>query len=121
MEHGSRVPVVNSTVHFYPVDGAVQDVAPDATAWGHRDARFALVIAGMWPDAADNDANIAWVKDYHSAIEATGLGGGYVNFLSQDDQPATPSNYGANYARLRDVKRAYDPGNLFHLNQNIAP
>ncbi len=121
MEHGPRVPVVNSTVHFYPIDGACHDVAPDATAWGHRDAQFALVIAGMWPDPVDNDANIAWVKDYHAAIEDTGLGGGYVNFLSQDDQSRIAASYGANYERLRAVKRQYDPGNLFHLNQNIAP
>ena len=50
MEHGSRVPVVNSTVHLYPINGACHDVAPDATAFGHRDATYAAVIAGMWPD-----------------------------------------------------------------------
>lgn len=121
MQHGSLVPTVNSTVHFYPINGACHDVPSDATAFGHRDANFALVIAGMWPDPTENAANTAWVKDYHGAIEQFSQGGGYINFVSQDDQPKASSNYGANYDRLRAVKRAYDPDNVFHLNQNIAP
>ena len=56
MEHGPQVPTVNSTVHLYPINGACHDVAADATAFGHRDATYALVIAGMWPDPADNEA-----------------------------------------------------------------
>ena len=121
MEHGPRVPTVNSTVHFYPINGACHDVAADATAWGHRDANYAIVIAGMWPDPADNDANTRWVKDYHAGIAPHSQSGGYVNFASADDQPNVADNYGANYQRLREVKRQYDPGNLFHLNQNIEP
>ena len=121
MQHGPLVPTVNSTVHFYPINGACHDVASDATAFGHRDATFAVVIAGMWPDPAENAANTAWVRDYYAAIEPFAQGGGYVNFLSQDDQPQAATNYGANYDRLRSVKRAYDPGNVFHVNQNIAP
>jgi FAD/FMN-containing dehydrogenase len=121
MQHGPLVPTVNSTVHFYPINGACHDVASDATAFGHRDANFAVVIAGMWPDPTQNSANTAWVKDYYAAIEPFSQGGGYVNFLSEDDQPQASVNYGANYDRLRDVKRAYDPGNVFHVNQNIAP
>jgi FAD/FMN-containing dehydrogenase len=121
MEHGPRVPVVNSTVHVYPINGAVQDVAADATAFGHRDAKYALVIAGMWPDPADNDANTAWVKEFDTAIAPHSRGGGYINFASGDDQSKVAANYGANYARLREVKRRYDPQNLFHLNQNIQP
>ena len=121
MEHGSRVPVVNSTMHIYPINGACHDVAADATAFGHRDAMYAVNIAGMWPDPADNEANMAWVRDYYAAIEPYSQGGGYVNFASPDDQPKVAANYGANYARLQQVKAAYDPGNLFHLNQNIDP
>jgi FAD/FMN-containing dehydrogenase len=121
MEHGPRVPTVNSTVHFYPINAAVHDVAADATAFGHRDATYAVVIAGMWPDPADNEANTKWVKEYDAAIAPHSLGGGYVNFASADDQPKVAANYGANYTRLREVKRRYDPGNLFHLNQNIQP
>ena len=121
VEHGSRVPVVNSTMHLYPVNGACHDVAADATAFGHRDAVFAPVIAGMWPDPADNQAHTAWVKDYYAAVAPHSQAGGYVNFASPDDQQRVADNYGAGYSRLREVKRRYDPTNLFHLNQNIVP
>jgi FAD/FMN-containing dehydrogenase len=121
VEHGMRVPVVNSTMHLYPINGAVHDVAPDATAFGHRDASFAPVIAGMWPDPADNEANIRWVKEYFAAIAPHSQAGGYVNFASPDDQGRVAENYGVNYGRLREVKRSYDPDNLFRVNQNIRP
>ena len=121
LEHGPRVPVVNSTMHLYPIDGACHDVAADATAFGHREASFAPVIAGMWPDPADNARNTAWVKDYFAAVAPHSQAGGYVNFASPDDQQRVADNYGTNYARLREIKRRYDPTNLFRLNQNIAP
>ena len=121
LEHGPRVPVVNSTVHIYPVNGACNRVASDATAFAYRDATFATVIAGMWPDPAENDANIAWVRDYYDATAPLSEEGGYINFMSGDDQDRIRSNYRGNYDRLVEVKRTYDPDNLFHLNQNIRP
>ncbi len=121
MEHAEGLPAVNSTVHLYPINGACHRVAPDATAFAFRDATFATVIAGMWPDPADNDANTRWVRDYYAAIAPHSEPGGYVNFMAGDDQGRVADNYRQNYDRLVDVKRAYDPGNLFHLNQNIRP
>ena len=121
VEHGSAVPALQSTMHIYSINGAVQRVPSDATAFSYRDATFATVIAGMWPDAADNEANIKWVRDYAAAIEPYSEKGAYVNFLSGDDQGRIKANYRGNYARLVDVKRKYDPDNLFHLNQNIRP
>jgi FAD/FMN-containing dehydrogenase len=121
LEHGPKVPVVNSTVHIYPINGACNRVASDATAFAYRDATFATVIAGMWPDPADNDANIEWVRDYYDATAPLSEEGGYVNFMSGDDQERIRANYGGNYDRLVDVKREYDPDNLFHLNQNVRP
>lgn len=121
VEHGARVPTVNSTVHLYPINAACHDVADDATAFGHRDATFAPVIAGMWPDPADNAANTTWVKDYYAAVAPHSEAGGYVNFASPDDQDRVADNYGAGYPRLREIKRRYDPTNLFRFNQNIVP
>ena len=120
-EHGPRVPCVQSTMHLYPIDGAVQRVPADATAFAHRDARFAAVIAGMWPEPADNDANTRWVRDYWQALQPHSEEGGYVNFMAADDQDRVRANYAGNYERLAAVKATYDPDNLFHLNQNIAP
>jgi FAD binding domain len=67
LQYGPKMPVVNSTMHIYPINGACHRVAPDATAFAYRDANFATVIAGMWPDPADNQANIQWVRDYYDA------------------------------------------------------
>ncbi|MFB7291364.1 FAD-binding oxidoreductase [Actinacidiphila glaucinigra] len=121
LEHAPGLPAVNSTVHIYPIDGACHRVPADATAFAYRDASFATVIAGMWPDPAANEANIAWVRDYYRDLAPLSEEGGYVNFMAGDDQGRIRANYKGNYDRLVEVKRAYDPGNLFHLNQNITP
>jgi FAD/FMN-containing dehydrogenase len=121
LEHGPKVPVVNSTVHIYPINGACHRVASDATAFAYRDANFATVIAGMWPDPTQNDANTRWVRDYYDATAPLSEEGGYVNFMAGDDQDRIRANYRGNYDRLVQVKRTYDPDNLFHLNQNIRP
>jgi len=121
LEHGPKVPVVNSTVHIYPINGACNRVGSDETAFAYRDATFATVIAGMWPDASQNEANIKWVRDYYDATAPHSEAGGYINFMSGDDQDRIKDNYRGNYDRLVEVKRKYDPDNLFHVNQNIAP
>ncbi|MEX0755644.1 MAG: FAD-binding oxidoreductase [Actinomycetota bacterium] len=119
IEHGPKVPAVSSTMHIYPINGACHRVAPDATAFAHREANFATVIAGMWPDPADNEANTRWVRDYFDATAPLSEEGGYINFMADDDQHRARANYGSSYERLLQIKGTYDPGNLFHLNQNI--
>ena len=64
-------------------------------SFAYRDATFATVIAGMWPDPADNEANIKWVQDYYAATAPLSEEGGYVNFMSGDDQDRIRSNYRA--------------------------
>jgi len=121
VQNGPKVPVVNSTMHIYPINGACNRVPAAATAFAYRDARFATVIAGMWPNPADNAKNVKWVKDYYAALAPHSTAGGYVNFMAEDDQGRIRDNYKGNYDRLASVKRKYDPGNLFHVNQNIKP
>ena len=121
LEHGPKVPAVNSTVHIYPINGACHRVASDATAFAYRDANFASVVVGAWPDPSQNEANIRWVRDYYDATAPLSQEGGYVNFMAGDDQDRIKANYRGNYERLVQVKRTYDPDNLFHLNQNIRP
>ena len=62
-----------------------------------------------------------WVRDYAAALRPYSAPGGYINFMDGDDLPRVAENYGENYKRLREVKAKYDPQNLFHVNQNIAP
>jgi hypothetical protein len=121
MDYGARVPSLQTAVHLYPIDGAVQRVGSADTAFAYRDVGFSPVIAGMWEDPADNEANIAWVRDYYDALQPYAAEGGYINFMDGDDQGRIKANYKGNYDRLAKVKDLYDPGNLFHLNQNIKP
>ncbi|WP_426995944.1 FAD-binding oxidoreductase [Pseudarthrobacter sp. N5] len=121
VEYSPGIPTVHSANHFYPIDGAVQRVASDATAFAYRDVAFAPVIAGQWPDPTENAEHIAWVRNYWSALHEYSEPGGYINFQDADDQSRIEDNYAANYARLAQVKAKYDPDNFFHVNQNIKP
>jgi FAD/FMN-containing dehydrogenase len=96
-------------------------VPAGATAFTGRDMTFATVIAGMWPDPSANEAGIAWVRDYYQALRPHSASGGYVNFMSEDDRDHARDDYRDAYARLALIKKTYDPGNLFRLNQNIEP
>jgi len=120
MKFGPKVPAVNSTMHIYPINGAVHDVASDATAFGHREAKYATVIAGMWPDPAQNETNIRWVKDYYAALAPHSEKGAYINFAASDDADRVADNFGRNFDHLRKLKTKYDPTNTFRINQNIA-
>lgn len=121
LDFGSRVPSVQTAVHIYPIDGAVHRVGVTDTAFPNRNARFSPVIACHWEDPGDTEANIAWVRDYAAALQPYSETAGYINFMDGDDQGRVAENYGPNYGRLREIKAKYDPGNLFHVNQNIKP
>jgi hypothetical protein len=109
-------------MHLYPIDGAVHRVAPEATAWGARDAKFSMVIAAIDPDPKNAERLKTWGRAYWKAVHPFNQGGGYVNFMMDDEQEGRiEAAYGGNYARLAAVKERYDPNNLFRVNQNIKP
>ena len=108
-------------MHLYPVDGAAGRVAADATAWSYRSARWAQVIVGVDPDPANADAIREWTVDYWEALHPYSAGGAYSNFLMDEGQDRVRASYGSNYERLARIKAEYDPGNVFHVNQNIEP
>jgi FAD/FMN-containing dehydrogenase len=121
LEHGARVPTIESGVFFFPLDGAPKRVPAEATAVDFRDAAFSIVFAGAWHDPADDAQNIAWVRDYYDALLPYADEGAYVNFMPGDEANRAPATYGDKYERLVAVKRRYDPENVFRLNQNIDP
>lgn len=121
MIHGPKVPGVSATMHLYPINGAAGRVASDETAFVYRNATFAPVFVAAWQDPAEDQERIKWVRDYYQAIAPHSQPGGYINFMSDDDQGPIRDNYRDNYDRLVEVKRVYDPENLFHHNQNIKP
>ncbi len=120
-KYGELLPTGHSTMHMYPIDGAVSQVPADATAFAYRDGGWAGVIVGVDPDPANADLITQWAKDYWEELHPTSAGGAYVNFMMNEGQDRIKASYLGNYDRLAQVKRQYDPGNVFHINQNIAP
>ena len=124
VKFGTNLPTGQSTMHLYPIEGAAGRVSRDATAWNYRDAKWAEVIVGVSPDPADNERNIAWTRAYWEALHPYSAGGAYVNMMmdaADEGADRVRQSYGANYDRLVEIKRKYDPDNLFRVNQNIKP
>jgi len=122
LEHARQLPTMHSTMHLYPIDGAAARPGPHDTAFSYRGARYGQVVVGVDPDPANNERMSAWAKAYHDELHPHSAGGGYVNMMMHDEGPErVRASYRDNYDRLVDVKRRYDPLNLFHINQNIAP
>jgi FAD/FMN-containing dehydrogenase len=103
--------------------GAVERVDPEATAYSNRGARYMLSIDGAWSDPGETERNIAWVREFWSAMRPFSNGGVYLNFpgFGEGDRALWRASHGANFERLRIVKDRYDPTNLFRMNQNIRP
>jgi FAD binding domain/Berberine and berberine like len=118
---GADMPTLKSTMHLYPIDGAVHDVGSSDTAWSYRDAKWGAVFAGVDPDPANVDAIRSWSIDYFEALHPYSAGGAYVNMMMDEGQERVRASYRDNYDRLAGVKALYDPDNLFRVNQNIQP
>jgi FAD/FMN-containing dehydrogenase len=126
VEHSSRrrSPMAGTDIH--QLGGAFARVADEATAFGQRDAPYILNIWGVWQDPADDASEIAWVRDFWSAMQPHARGGHYVNFLGADDSREVRSQLREIYApaiydRLVALKDSWDPTNLFRLNHNVPP
>ncbi|HEX6537837.1 MAG TPA: FAD-binding oxidoreductase [Candidatus Dormibacteraeota bacterium] len=122
LEHGARLPSPMSQIHLHQMGGAVSRVGEDDTAFSNRRAAYAFNLIATWTDPADDDTHIAGNRALAAALEPYSSGGVYVNFLGDEGAARVRDAYGdAKYARLVRLKRAYDPQNMFSLNQNIVP
>ena len=125
VEHAMRRPSRLTLVHVPMLGGAMSRVDTAATAFGDRSALFMLSVDGNWVDPADNADNVAWVGEVISQVEKFSVAGGtYLNFSGPEQTAAAELvrvAYGENLQRLAEVKKNYDPDNLFRLNNNIAP
>jgi FAD/FMN-containing dehydrogenase len=111
----------SSEIHVHHVGGAVARVAQDATAFGERGAPYLLNVIARWTDPATDAAQAAWAKDLYAAVEPFSTGGTYVNFMSAGDDRIKAAYGTEKYERLAHLKEAWDPTNLFRLNQNVRP
>jgi FAD/FMN-containing dehydrogenase len=121
VKYGAQLPTMHSTMHLYPINGAVHRASTSDTAFSFRDANFAEVIVGVDPDPANNERMIQWARDYWMALHPYSAGGGYLNMMMDEGADNVKAAYRDNYARLAQIKATYDPNNLFHVNQNITP
>ena len=110
-----------SQIELLSMGGAIRRVSPDATAFPHRTASWLINIPASWRSEAETEREIGWVRDSYAALRPYCRGGGYVNFMDHDEQAAGQAAYGPTLRRLQAVKAAYDPSNVFRLNQNIIP
>jgi FAD/FMN-containing dehydrogenase len=121
VEGATSLPGEATIVYLDPMGGAMGRVAPAATAFPHRSAAFGLHVFPGWSDPADDATNVAWATAFLSDVAPHAADGVYVNMLGDDEPERVPAAYGGNYARLRELRRRFDPGNLFRCNHNIPP
>jgi FAD/FMN-containing dehydrogenase len=123
VEQASRITSPQSYCIVFQLGGALGRVADGETAFSQRGTAHNVGIDAAWTeDDPEGDRHIAWVRDFYDAMQPHAGGRVYVNFLGDEGGRRVRQAYGAeNYKRLVDLKRAYDPTNLFRLNQNIAP
>jgi FAD/FMN-containing dehydrogenase len=122
MERFATVPSPMTSILFEHFHGAVTRVGVSDTAVPHRDEGWNMLIPSVWTDPADTEANVAWTRETFAALRPHMGAGRWLNYLGDDQaDDAIRAAYGPNYDRLREVKRRYDPDNVFHLNHNIVP
>lgn len=117
----SELPGPECEIFIAQLGGAMGRVAPAATPFAGRDARFIMNVHGRWADGRDDAAVRGWARRTFEQAAPHATGGGYVNFLTDDEAQRVAATYGTNHARLQALKARFDPANLFRMNLNIAP
>jgi hypothetical protein len=117
----AKTPSPLNAVLIVGMGGAINRVPADATAYPHREARFTLTVLAGWTDAADDGANIGWVRGMWDQLAPSLPNRVYVNELHDEGPSRVRAAYGRAYDRLVALKRRYDASNVFCLNQNIRP
>jgi FAD/FMN-containing dehydrogenase len=120
-EFAGKLPSPQCEIFIALIAGASNRVSATATAYYHRDAKFVLNVHGRWDDVAQDKICTAWAREFFQASAPYASAGGYVNFMTEEEGDRVAAAYGSNYDRLVQIKKRYDPENIFHLNQNIKP
>jgi FAD/FMN-containing dehydrogenase len=121
IEFAGSLPSPQCEIFIGLIAGAPNRIAANATAYAARDAKLVLNVHGRWDEAKDDQKCIAWARDFFKATAPYASAGAYVNFMTDEEGERVAAAYGSNYERLVEIKRRYDPDNVFHTNQNIRP
>jgi FAD/FMN-containing dehydrogenase len=121
IEYTGTLPSPQCEIFIALLGGQANRVAEDATAYAHRNVKFVMNVHGRWDESAEDEKCISWSRNFFEAARPFAMGGVYVNFMTEEETDRIGAAYGPNYERLARIKQKYDPGNLFHLNQNIRP
>jgi FAD/FMN-containing dehydrogenase len=121
IDYAGRLPSEQCEIFVGQLGGAASRVAPDATAYPHREANLVMNVHARWDQPTQDGNCIGWARAFFEAAKPYATGGAYSNFMTADEIERTSAAYGANYERLAAIKRRYDPDNLFHVNWNIRP
>jgi FAD/FMN-containing dehydrogenase len=121
VDYAGKLPSPHCEVFIGQLGGQTNRIPADATAFGNRDGNFVMNVHGRWTSPGEDQAGIAWAREVYRATLPFATGGAYSNFLTAEETDRVRSAFGLNYARLAQIKKTYDPGNFFQLNQNIRP
>lgn len=120
IDHAGRIASPHSAILVFPLGGALNRRPDDHSAVGNRTATAVLNIAASWEHAADDAMNIGWAREAWRDMRRFSTGGTYVNFLTEEEgADRIQAAYGANHARLVEIKAKWDPTNVFRTNKNI--
>jgi hypothetical protein len=121
--HARKQVSAHSTTDLWHIGGAVKRVSADESAFHGRHAAFLLSPEANWHHHEDDEANIGWLRAFIADMEEFSDGSRYLNFpgFQEEGDDMVRKAFGAQYARLENLKRKYDPENLFRLNANVKP
>jgi len=121
IEYAAKLPSPHCEIFIGTIGGQTGRVAPEAMAYSSRNANYVMNVHGRWESAAEDKRCIAWAREFFAKTQPFASGGAYINFLTQDETDRIAFAYGTTYNRLVELKKKYDPTNLFRMNQNIKP
>jgi berberine-like enzyme len=121
IEYTGNLPSPHCEIFLGCLSGAPNRVSNNATAYQHREVKYIINVHSRWETPEEDNRCILWARDFFKASLPFASGGAYVNFMTEEEGERIASVYGGNYGRLVEIKKKYDPQNVFHHNQNIAP
>jgi hypothetical protein len=122
INHAEKIASPFSSMAYFPLDGKLNEYPVDHSAVGNRDTAAVVNFIGSWENPAEDEKQISWARDAFDDLQPFSTGGTYINFLTEEEGgDRIQAAYGSNYKRLVEIKRGWDPENMFRMNKNIVP